>query len=1037
MISLHQIYQSMLRLICFTTFLLASTATFAATVCTTGFISLTGSYYTANNWTGGPTNRTDTSINYDWGGGNPGLGGLGNDNFSIIWNGSIRAMRTGVHSFRTASDDGVRVTVNGSVIINNLVDHALATDTSSGVTLVAGQSYTIKVEYVEKTVNAVIKLYWMQPGETEYSIISTPTLNGGDTASASAFCSCSTGVIGGLMGDFYNNTTLTAPIVQSRLETTVNYNWAGAPGPTSVNANSFSARWNGTFRAAVAGDYLFQVAVDDGVRLYVNNTLVIDKWFANDNVTYQSSAITLAANTDYPIKLEYYEGSVNAIIKLESRISSGSYAVTYGCPGTAVAYYGINHSGTGTTCAASPITITAYDAAGNITAPLAGTVATLSTASGAGTWVGGNTHTFNGTETAFTKSLQQSSAATLNINVSDGTYSEIASKDDTLTFAAAGLSFYANSAASTAISTQVAGTVDSSPIVKVSNCATRVSASSAPPVSFAVECRNPTSCIAGQSFTVNSVAARANNNATSIVYNSSAQSLSFNSAGVASIPIKYSDVGQVKIHASMTLPSSGDDPALTLTANSGDFVVKPHTLVATTVQSNSSTPSANPGGTSASGTGALFVPAGTAFSVKVEVRNAAGSAAPNFGNETPTENNLKFVEQSLTHPAGGTLTALSNASAFSATTPAGTFVNSTIYWNQVGSFTARPELADNDYLGAGDVPNKTITGNIGRFYPDHFGLVSASTTAGCGTFTYLGQPSIGLSYVLEAQSSGNAVVTNYGSSYGTLAVPSYVAENANSGDGLSYGGRLADGVTPAWSGGVMTVNSTAASVLRKLTTYAHEAPLNSLQWGLNLSESFDGGRSLSGKNMDPLSSGACVGAGCTAVALGSPLLLRYGRLRLDPAAGPETVALPVNFATEYWTGSQYVLNALDSCTLVPRSAITYTRLAPTAGAPVTVNTDANLEVALTGGLKTLGVYSAIDASNVRFTAGKVGHHFTAPGAGGVGSLVVGIDLTSLAWLRYDWDQNLTYNDSSIPNVPFTFGTYRGKDRIIYWAERLQ
>lgn len=1048
--SLNNTCLSALRWLCLTSCFLGASVASAATICTTGFISLTGSYYTANNWTGGPTNRTDTSINYDWAGGNPGFGGLGNDNFSIIWNGSIRALRTGTHSFRTSSDDGVRVTVNGVVIINNLVDHAVTTDTSAGVSLVAGQSYTIKVEYVEKIVNAVIKLYWKQPGETEYTIISTPTLNGGDSASASAFCSCSSGVIGGLMGDFYNNINLTAPIVQSRLETTVNYNWGGAPGPSTVNSDNFSVRWNGTYRVATAGNYLFQVTIDDGVRLYVNNTLVIDKWFANDNVTYQSSAIALAANTDYPIKLELYEGTGSAIMKLESKISTGSYAVTYGCPGSSVAYYGISHGSTGTTCAGSSITVTAYDALGNVTTPLAGTVATLSTASGAGTWVGGSTHTFDGAETAFSKTLQASSAATLNINVTDGTYSESPSKDPAITFSATGLSFYANSAAATAISTQVAGTTDTSPILKVTNCATRVSASSAMPVSFAYECRNPASCVAGQAFTVNAVAAQANNNSSTIAYNSSAQSVNFNDAGVASIPIKYSDVGQVKVYASMTLPATGSDPALTLTANSGDFVVKPHTIIATAVQSNSSTPAANPGGTSASGAAALFVPAGAPFTVKMEVRNADNALTPNFGNETPTQNDLTLVPNSLTYPAGGTLTSLSNASAFNAATPAGTFINSTINWNQVGSFTALPALADNDYMGAGDIGTKSVSlsaaGNIGRFYPDHFSLVSSSTINNCSSFNYLGQP-FTFNYVLQAQGLTNSVLTNYGGNYTSAAV-AYVGESANSANGATFNGRLfVDGATsaPAWASGEIAVAGAAAYVSRLLPSYAPDGPFPSFQWGISVTDGFDGGRSLQSANMNPLTKDnvtfsildICSGGGCTAKTIGSPFSLYYGRLRLDPASGPETAPLPVTFNTEYWTGSQYALNNLDSCTLIPRTAITYTRVSPTPAAPVTVSADANLEVTLTGGKKTTGVYPVMTATHVRFTAGKLGQYFTAPGAGGVGSLLVGVNLATLAWLRYDWNQDLIYSDSTIPNVPFTFGPYRGNDRIIYWYERLQ
>jgi len=43
----------------------------------------------------------------------------------------------------------------------------------------------------------------------------------------------------------------------------------------------------------------------------------------------------------------------------------------------------------------------------------------------------------------------------------------------------------------------------------------------------------------------------------------------------------------------------------------------------------------------------------------------------------------------------------------------------------------------------------------------------------------------------------------------------------------------------------------------------------------------------------------------------------------------------------------------------------------------------------------------------------------------------------LSWLSYDWDQNGNYNDVRLPDANFSFGSYRGNDRIIYWREKFQ
>ncbi len=119
----------------------------------------------------------------------------------------------------------------------------------------------------------------------------------------------------------------------------------------------------------------------------------------------------------------------------------------------------------------------------------------------------------------------------------------------------------------------------------------------------------------------------------------------------------------------------------------------------------------------------------------------------------------------------------------------------------------------------------------------------------------------------------------------------------------------------------------------------------------------------------------------------------------------------------------------DSCTVVPRAAIGYP-----AGA---LTVDSNRTVALTGGT-TLGTYTNLDGAGVHMNAGIAGQFFTAPTGAAQGSFVVGVDLTNLSWLSFDWDQGKTAGpDSKLPNANFTFGSYRGNDRIIYWRERLQ
>jgi len=608
----------------------------------------------------------------------------------------------------------------------------------------------------------------------------------------------------------------------------------------------------------------------------------------------------------------------------------------------------------------------------------------------------------------------------------------------TTTFKTAGFIF-SNSATGVAgnIPTEIAGTVDNSVYLRslqtdktTGACAARFTSPQIVPLAY--QCRNPTTCVSGQTLTLNGASVQSNSNTASpIAYTN--VSLSFDATGTAPIPLNYSDVGQIRLWANLVLAATTNDPAYTLTGTSNDFVVKPYTLAVSSVKTSGGV--ANSGGTGAAGTGAQFVSAGTNFQVQVEARNSAGARTPNFGNEITSENNITLNNLALVYPSGGTATPITLGASFSATTPAGTFVNNSVAWSQVGSFTLQPRLSDNDYLGAGDIAQVTTSPTIGRIFPDHYRVVTSpaplvqNACAGNG-FTYMGQPAIGVTYTLQAETTANAAVSNYGGNYGassSLASPFYVAENNDSGTDL--GSRFTLGTTPSWVAGQMLITSTVAQFARQISTVP-DGPYTSLQLGVNVTDLFDS-VSLQNKNMNATTTGACSGSSCSAFALGSPLNLRYGRLKLEDAFGPESVALPVNFQTEYWVGNHFSLNTNDSCTQIVRSAITY----PNG----TLTNDANRTVTLSGGT-TQGIYGYSNLptnSYISFNAGTAGQQFSAPTNSATGGFIVITDLTSYPWLRFDWNQDGNFSDTKLPDANFGFGSYRGNDRIIYWREKLQ
>ncbi|MGE4051911.1 MAG: PA14 domain-containing protein, partial [Piscinibacter sp.] len=136
---------------------------------------LAGSYFNNTTLSGTAVLSRTEAIDFSWGTASPGTG-VNSNNFSARWTGTVLAPTTGSYRFRTVSDDGVRVWVNGVRIINNWSDHSATTNTSGTVSLTAGQRYTIQVEYYEKGGSATMRLRWLRPGTSSYVAIPAANL---------------------------------------------------------------------------------------------------------------------------------------------------------------------------------------------------------------------------------------------------------------------------------------------------------------------------------------------------------------------------------------------------------------------------------------------------------------------------------------------------------------------------------------------------------------------------------------------------------------------------------------------------------------------------------------------------------------------------------------------------------------------------------------------------------------------------------------------------------------------------------------------
>jgi hypothetical protein len=109
--------------------------------------------------------------------------------------------------------------------------------------------------------------------------------------------------IGGIKGEYWNNLTLAGTPILTRIEPGIDYNWGGdAPGP-GVKAPLFSARWTGVLNVPYTETYTFYINVQEGIRLWVDDQLIVNNWMAHHMTIEYQGRIDLEVGT-VPIVME-------------------------------------------------------------------------------------------------------------------------------------------------------------------------------------------------------------------------------------------------------------------------------------------------------------------------------------------------------------------------------------------------------------------------------------------------------------------------------------------------------------------------------------------------------------------------------------------------------------------------------------------------------------------------------------------------------------------------------------------------------------
>jgi len=144
------------------------TAVFRAVVDPAPVSGLRAEYFDSPDLTQLKVERVDSTVDFRWEAGAP-HPVLGADTFSVRWTGSVVPRYSETYTFSTQSNDGVRLWVDGKLLIDNWTIHSTLENRGT-VTLEAGRAYSLRMEFFDNKGLAIARLHWSSPSQRKQII---------------------------------------------------------------------------------------------------------------------------------------------------------------------------------------------------------------------------------------------------------------------------------------------------------------------------------------------------------------------------------------------------------------------------------------------------------------------------------------------------------------------------------------------------------------------------------------------------------------------------------------------------------------------------------------------------------------------------------------------------------------------------------------------------------------------------------------------------------------------------------------------------
>lgn len=503
----------------------------------------------------------------------------------------------------------------------------------------------------------------------------------------------------------------------------------------------------------------------------------------------------------------------------------------------------------------------------------------------------------------------------------------------------------------------------------------------------------------------------------------------------------------------MSHPATGTPTVVA--CSSDNFAIRPASLSVAVSDTDWQNAGTSRTLTNMNASGGFVHKAGQPFTLRATARDASSNITSNYAGQ-PT---LKTLACMLPTPTctNGILTP-------GVWSGSGTVASTSATYSEAGSFNltledqtfANVDNADSTLLER-TIPQASALA-VGRFVPDHFeltpGIVPSfktfnETPANCPvrSFTYIGQPfgyAVKPTATILAKGQGNNTLANYEGSLwkigGAIApvvvkdcstdpntcvfTSNWSAAGASSEVIETYTYVLVPASTPNWDDTGSIPAAANVNTTTGLISFAASDTLAFKRSNTAPQAPFTAGITNNITVKDLSEAGNCGVANCD-ITTATPAQFanigfdvtpgnefRFGQLVLSNAHGSELLNLPVPIETRHWNGSDFTLNAADSCTQLSAADVALSNWQRYLNAPETA-------VALAG----------------RFSGGRGNLRLSAPGEGNTGSvdLTVQLDAAAQTWLQGHWSGTPVQYDQN-PSARASFGLHRGSKPLIYLRE---